>query len=195
MLTSSKYYDYLIWCILRSIIYQYIFIFAFTNLSDLPKSSLEFIEKLEEFCGISKIKYPKFIPDEVIPFMPIYQKCMYIFIVLAILAVLGFKFFQFICGVLVIGTSCIFYHPLKPSTLKPGEEFSTYNLKYPWIDTLLTSIFGFAMIINSLWNCPESIFKNNDDDHLVYLEEDEEEYKKTHPESNKHQTLKEKKNQ
>lgn len=178
MLTKSKYYDYFIWCILRCIIYQYIFIFAATNLNDLPKSSLEFIEKLEEFCKISKIQYPSFIPDFVLDLIPIYQKVMFIYLFFAIMSVLGVKVFQFISGICVILTSCIFYHPFKPSTLKPEDSYSTYNLKYPWIDTLLTSSFGILMIFNSLFNCPDSIFKNSDNRN-VYLEEDEDQFRKT----------------
>ena len=173
MLTKSKYYDYMIWCILRGLIYQYIFIFTGTNLSDLPKSTLEFIEKLEEFCSISKIEYPAYIPNYVLDLMPYYKKAMILYLILSILAVLGVKIFQFICGISVIILSCILNHPLKPSTLKPGEKYDTLNEKYPWIDTLLTSIFGLLMIINSLWNCPDSILKSNEDKRIVYLEEDE----------------------
>ena len=179
--SKNKFVDYFIWCLLRVMLYQFLLIFAYYNYNDLPKYTLEFQEKTQEFARISNITYPSFLPDDLEELLPIFRNCLLIIMTIGLLATLGSKLFQFISGVLVIGLSIIYFHPLKPSAIKEGEQWDTLNQKYPWIDTLLISFYGIGMIIHSLYNvlgcnCEKWLIENKDTE--VMLEEDAEELKK-----------------
>lgn len=176
MFTQYKFLDYIIWCGLRSLIYQYNLIFFFYNYFDLPKNTLEFKEKIIEFTTLSNLQYPEYLPRSIKDLIPVYTYVLYFYLAIAILAILGFKVFQFISGVAVIAISCLYYHPLRPSTLAPGQQYTSLSEKYPWIDTILISLFGVGMIINAFWGtmecCNTLVEKLKDNSEEAILEED-----------------------
>ena len=175
MFTRFPWLDYLIWCLLRFMLYMFLIVFAGINYNDLPKYTLEFQEKIEEFSKLSNIHNQTYFPDDLEQLEPIFSKILIAILIFALLATLGVKIFQFICGVVVILFANVYYHPLREPEVAPGEHYDTLNQKYPWIDTLLLSLCGLGMIAHSVYflyakQC-ESCFLNKEDE-TVYVEEE-----------------------
>ena len=64
MFTRFPWLDYLIWCLLRFMLYMFLIVFAGINYNDLPKYTLEFQEKIEEFSKLSNIHNQTYFPDD-----------------------------------------------------------------------------------------------------------------------------------
>jgi hypothetical protein len=179
MLTSNKYTDYLVWCFLRLILYSFLLTFALYSYSDLPKYALEFKQDLYRSAKLTGIELPQFIKDRVVHPIPFFTLIIYIVAAVSSLAILGFKIFQFISGVLMTIIVMIKYHPLTPSKLKPGESYNALSEKYPWIDTCILELFALLMIVNSLVTFKEEwLDALKDKEQIAINEEDYEEYKK-----------------
>ena len=100
-------------------------------------------------------------------------------LIVCLLVIFGFKFFQFIAGILVFIIDFLKYHPLRPPEVSEGESYEALSQKYPWIDTILIGVFGVIMIIHSLVEIPEDWILEKDSNKIeAVLEEDTEEYKK-----------------
>ena len=179
MLTANKYTDYLVWCFLRFILYSFLLTFALYSYSDLPKYALEFKQDLYRSAKLTGIELPQFIKDRVVHPIPFFTLIIYIVAAVSSLAILGFKIFQFISGVLMTIIVMIKYHPLTPSKLKPGESYNALSEKYPWIDTCILEFFALLMIVNSLVTFKEEwLDALKDKEQIAINEEDYEEYKK-----------------
>ena len=179
MLTANKYTDYLVWCFLRFILYSFLLTFALYSYSDLPKYALEFKQDLYRSAKLTGIELPQFIKDRVVHPIPFFTLIIYIVAAVSSLAILGFKIFQFISGVLMTIIVMIKYHPLTPSKLKPGESYNALSEKYPWIDTCILELFALLMIVNSLVTFKEEwLDALKDKEQIAINEEDYEEYKK-----------------
>ena len=179
MLTSNKYTDYLVWCFLRFILYSFLLTFALYSYNDLPKYALEFKQDLYRSAKLTGIELPQFIKDQIVHPIPFFSKIIYVVVGVSALAILGFKFFQFVSGVLMTIIVMIKYHPLTPSKLKPGEPYNALSEKYPWIDTCILELFAILMIVNSLVNFKEEwLDALKDKEQIAINEEDYEEYKK-----------------
>ena len=113
MFTRFPWLDYLIWCLLRFMLYMFLIVFAGINYNDLPKYTLEFQEKIEEFSKLSNIHNQTYFPDDLEQLEPIFSKILIAILIFALLATLGVKIFQFICGVVVILFANVYYHPLR----------------------------------------------------------------------------------
>lgn len=177
MFTRYKFLDYLIWCLLRFILYMFLLIFAYVNYSDLPKYTLEFQEKIEEFSKLSNIHNQTYFPDDLEELEPIFTKILIIVSGMAFLAILGVKVFQFFSGLIVILLANLYYHPFRPAEVGPGEHYDTLNQRFPWIDTLLISLGGVGMIAHSFYflyaaQCEK--FLLNKEEETIYVEEEEE---------------------
>ena len=179
MLTSNKYTDYIVWCFLRFILYSFLLTFALYSYNDLPKYALEFKQDIIRSAKLSGIEIPQFIKDQIVHPIPFFSKLIYVVVFVSVLAILGFKFFQFASGVLMTLIVMIKYHPLTPSKLKPGESYNALSEKYPWIDTCILELFALLMIVNSLVNFKEEWLDClKDKEQVAINEEDYEEYKK-----------------
>ena len=179
MLTSNKYTDYIVWCFLRFILYSFLLTFALYSYNDLPKYALEFKQDIIRSAKLSGIEIPQFIKDQILHPIPFFSKLIYVVVFVSVLAILGFKFFQFASGVLMTLIVMIKYHPLTPSKLKPGESYNALSEKYPWIDTCILELFALLMIVNSLVNFKEEWLDClKDKEQVAINEEDYEEYKK-----------------
>ena len=179
MLTSNKYTDYLVWCFLRFILYSFLLTFALYSYNDLPKYALEFKQDLYRSAKLTGIELPQFIKDQIVHPIPFFSIIIYVVVGVSALAILGFKFFQFVSGVLMTIIVMIKYHPLTPSKLKPGESYNALSEKYPWIDTCILELFAILMIVNSLVNFKEEwLDALKDKEQIAINEEDYEEYKK-----------------
>ena len=179
MLTSNKYTDYIVWCFLRFILYSFLLTFALYSYNDLPKYALEFKQDIIRSAKLSGIEIPQFIKDQIVHPIPFFSKLIYVVVFVSVLAILGFKFFQFSSGVLMTLIVMIKYHPLTPSKLKPGESYNALSEKYPWIDTCILELFALLMIVNSLVNFKEEWLDClKDKEQVAINEEDYEEYKK-----------------
>ena len=179
MLTSNKYTDYIVWCFLRFILYSFLLTFALYSYNDIPKYALEFKQDLIRSANLSNIVLPQYIKDQIVHPIPFFSKLIYVVVFVSVLAILGFKFFQFASGVLMTLIVMIKYHPLTPSKLKPGESYNALSEKYPWIDTCILELFALLMIVNSLVNFKEEWLDClKDKEQVAINEEDYEEYKK-----------------
>ena len=179
MLTSNKYTDYIVWCFIRFILYSFLLTFALYSYNDLPKYALEFKQDLIKSAKLSNIELPQFIKDQIVHPIPFFTKILYIIVFVSGLAILGFKFFQFLSGVLMTILVMIKNHPLTPSKLKPGENYNALSEKYPWIDTCILEFFALLMFVNAFVEFKEEwldYFK--DKEQIAINEEDYEEYKK-----------------
>ena len=179
MLTSNKYTDYIVWCFIRFILYSFLLTFALYSYNDLPKYALEFKQDLIKSAKLSNIELPQFIKDQIVHPIPFFTKILYIIVFVSGLAILGFKFFQFLSGVLMTILVMIKNHPLTPSKLKPGENYNALSEKYPWIDTCILEFFALLMFVNAFVKFKEEwldYFK--DKEQIAINEEDYEEYKK-----------------
>ena len=179
MLTSNKYSEYLVWCFMRFILYSFLLTFALYSYNDIPKYALEFKHDLYRSANLSNIELPQFIKDQIVHPIPFFSKIIFIVIIVSSLAILGFKFFQFLSGLLMTVIVMIKYHPLTPSKLKPGEPYNALSEKYPWIDTVILEFFALLMFINAFVNFKEEWLDCLKDKETVAInEEDYEEYKK-----------------
>ena len=179
MLTSNKYTDYIVWCFIRFILYSFLLTFALYSYNDLPKYALEFKQDLIKSAKLSNIELPQFIKDQIVHPIPFFTIILYIIVFVSGLAILGFKFFQFLSGVLMTILVMIKNHPLTPSKLKPGENYNALSEKYPWIDTCILEFFALLMFVNAFVEFKEEwldYFK--DKEQIAINEEDYEEYKK-----------------
>ena len=179
MLTSNKYTDYIVWCFIRFILYSFLLTFALYSYNDLPKYALEFKQDLIKSAKLSNIELPQFIKDQIVHPIPFFTIILYIIVFVSGLAILGFKFFQFLSGVLMTILVMIKNHPLTPSKLKPGENYNALSEKYPWIDTCILGFFALLMFVNAFVEFKEEwldYFK--DKEQIAINEEDYEEYKK-----------------
>ena len=179
MLTSNKYTDYIVWCFLRFILYSFLLTFALYSYNDLPKYALEFKQDLIRSAKLSNIELPQFIKNQIVHPIPFFSIIIYIVVLVSSLAILGFKFFQFLSGLLMTIIVLIKYHPLTPSKLKPGENYNALSEKYPWIDTCILEFFALLMFVNAFVEFKEEwldYFK--DKEQIAINEEDYEEYKK-----------------
>ena len=139
MLTSNKYTDYIVWCFIRFILYSFLLTFALYSYNDLPKYALEFKQDLIKSAKLSNIELPQFIKDQIVHPIPFFTIILYMIVFVSGLAILGFKFFQFLSGVLMTILVMIKNHPLTPSKLKPGENYNA----------LMKNILG---LILAFWN-------------------------------------------
>ena len=179
MLTSNKYTDYIVWCFLRFILYSFLLTFALYSYNDLPKYALEFKQDIIRSAKLSGIELPQYIKNQIVHPIPFFSKIIYAVVGFSTLAILGFKPFQFLSGVLMTIIVMIKYHPLTPSKLKPGEPYNALSEKYPWIDTIILELFALLMIVNSLVTFKEEWLECLKDKETVAInEEDYEEYKK-----------------
>ena len=179
MLTSNKYTDYIVWCFLRFILYSFLLTFALYSYNDLPKCALEFKQDLIRSAKLSGIELPQYIKNQLIHPIPFFSKIIYVVLLFSSLAILGFKSFQFLSGLLMTVIVLIKYHPLTPSKLKPGESYNALSEKYPWIDTCIFEFFALLMFINSFVNFKEEWLNAlKDKEQIAINEEDYEEYKK-----------------
>ena len=179
MLTSNKYTDYIVWCFIRFILYSFLLTFALYSYNDLPKYALEFKQDLIKSAKLSNIELPQFIKDQIVHPIPFFTIILYMIVFVSGLAILGFKFFQFLSGVLMTILVMIKNHPLTPSKLKPGENYNALSEKYPWIDTCILEFFALLMFVNAFVEFKEEwldYFK--DKEQIAINEEDYEEYKK-----------------
>ncbi len=179
MLTTNKYTDYIVWCFLRFILYSFLLTFALYSYNDLPKYALEFKQDLIRSAKLSNIELPQFIKNQIVHPIPFFSIIIYIVVLVSALAILGFKFFQFLSGLLMTIIVLIKYHPLTPSKLKPGENYNALSEKYPWIDTCILEFFALLMFVNAFVEFKEEwldYFK--DKEQIAINEEDYEEYKK-----------------
>ena len=179
MLTSNKYTDYIVWCFIRFILYSFLLTFSLYSYNDLPKYALEFKQDLIKSAKLSNIELPQFIKDQIVHPIPFFTIILYIIVFVSGLAILGFKFFQFLSGVLMTILVMIKNHPLTPSKLKPGENYNALSEKYPWIDTCILEFFALLMFVNAFVEFKEEwldYFK--DKEQIAINEEDYEEYKK-----------------
>ena len=179
MLTSNKYTDYIVWCFLRFILYSFLLTFALYSYNDLPKYALEFKQDLIRSAKLSNIELPQFIKNQIVHPIPFFSIIIYIVVLVSALAILGFKFFQFLSGLLMTIIVLIKYHPLTPSKLKPGENYNALSEKYPWIDTCILEFFALLMFVNAFVEFKEEwldYFK--DKEQIAINEEDYKEYKK-----------------
>ena len=179
MLTSNKYTDYIVWCFIRFILYSFLLTFALYSYNDLPKYALEFKQDLIKSAKLSNIELPQFIKDQIVHPIPFFTIILYIIVFVSGLAILGFKIFQFLSGVLMTILVMIKNHPLTPSKLKPGENYNALSEKYPWIDTCILEFFALLMFVNAFVEFKEEwldYFK--DKEQIAINEEDYEEYKK-----------------
>ena len=179
MLTSNKYTDYLVWCFLRFILYSFLLTFALYSYNDLPKYALEFKQDLIRSAKLSNIELPQYIKGQIVHPIPFFTNILYIIVFVSGLAILGFKFFQFLSGVLMTILVLIKNHPLTPSKLKPGESYNALSEKYPWIDTCILEFFALLMFVNAFVEFKEEwldYFK--DKEQIAINEEDYDEYKK-----------------
>ena len=179
MLNSNKYTDYIVWCFIRFILYSFLLTFALYSYNDLPKYALEFKQDLIKSAKLSNIELPQFIKDQIAHPIPFFTIILYIIVFVSGLAILGFKFFQFLSGVLMTILVMIKNHPLTPSKLKPGENYNALSEKYPWIDTCILEFFALLMFVNAFVEFKEEwldYFK--DKEQIAINEEDYEEYKK-----------------
>ena len=124
MLTSNKYTDYLVWCFLRFILYSFLLTFFLYSYNDLPKYALEFKQDIIRSAKLSGIELPQFIKDQIIHPIPFFTKVIFVALFFSVMAILGFKTFQFLSGLLMSIIILIKYHPLTPSKLKPGESYN-----------------------------------------------------------------------
>ena len=179
MITRYKFLDFLIWSVLRLLIYSFLLSFVAYNYNDLPKYALEFKQDLYRSAKLTGIELPQFIKDQIVHPIPFFTKLIYVVVAVSSLAILGLKFFQFISGVLMTIIVMIKYHPLTPSKLKPGESYNALSEKYPWIDTCILELFAILMIVNSLVTFKEEwLDALKDKEQIAINEEDYEEYKK-----------------
>ncbi len=187
MITRYKFLDYLIWSVLRLLLYSFILTFVAYNFNDLPKYALEFKIQMKDAAKYSKFTWPDWINKQLIHPIPIFKKFLTICLLSGLGATFGFKIFQFTSGILVFVISFLKYHPLRPSEISEGETYEALSQKYPWIDTLLIGIFGILMIIHSFIEVPESwiLEKEYTEKPIAVLEEDTEEYKQKQLEKEK----------
>ena len=179
MLTSNKYTDYIVWCFLRFILYSFLLTFALYSYNDLPKYALEFKQDLYRSAKLTGFELPQYVKDKIAHPIPLFTILIYIVVLFSSLAILGFKFFQFLSGVLMTIIIMIKYHPLTPSKLKPGENYNALSEKYPWIDTCILEFFAILMIVNSLVDFKEEWLDSlKDKEQVAINEEDYEEMKK-----------------
>ena len=179
MLTSNKYTDYIVWCFLRSILYSFLLTFALYSYNDLPKYALEFKQDLYNSAKLSGFELPKYVKEKIAHPIPCFTILLYVVVVFSVLAILGFKFFQFMSGALMTLIILIKYHPLTPSKLKPGENYNALSEKYPWIDTCILEFFAILMFINAFVDFKEEWLDSlKDKEQIAINEEDYEEMKK-----------------
>jgi hypothetical protein len=179
MITRYKFLDFLIWSVLRLLIYSFLLSFVAYNYNDLPKYALEFKNQMKDAAKYSNFTWPDYINKQLIHPIPIFKKFLFICLICSVLATFGFKLFQFISGILVFVIDFLKYHPLKPPEVSEGESYEALSQKYPWIDTILIGVFGIIMIIHSLVEIPEDWILEKDSNKIeAVLEEDTEEYKK-----------------
>ena len=179
MLTSNKYSEFLVWCFIRFILYSFLLTFALYSYNDIPKYALEFKQDLYRSAKLSNIELPQFIKDQIVHPIPFFSKIIYIVIIVSLLAILGFKFFQFMSGLIMTLIVMIKYHPLTPSKLKPDEPYNALSEKYPWIDTCILEFFALLMFVNAFVNFKEEWLDCLKDKETIAInEEDYEEYKK-----------------
>ena len=177
MLTSNKYTDYIVWCFLRFILYSFLLTFALYSYNDLPKYALEFKQDLYRSAKLTGFELPQYVKDKIAHPIPLFTILIYIVVLFFSLAILGFKFFQFLSGVLMTIIIMIKYHPLTPSKLKPGENYNALSEKYPWIDTCILEFFALLMFFNAFVNFKEEWLECLKDKETVAInEEDYEEY-------------------
>lgn len=153
-----------VWSLIRFLLYQLLIVFSFYNFHDLPKYTLEFKEKIEQFSVFSNIEFPSWLKEQLDNPENMFMIILAIAFVSGLLATLGFKLFQFISGALILVLAAVYYPPLKPSELGPDEPYEVLAQKYPWVDTVLISFFGILMILHSL--------KNFKDEDFYFLKED-----------------------
>jgi len=186
MLTSNKYTDYLVWCFLRFILYSFLLTFFLYSYNDLPKYALEFKQDIIRSAKLSGIELPQFIKDQIIHPIPFFTKVIFVALFFSVMAILGFKTFQFLSGLLMSIIILIKYHPLTPSKLKPGESYNALAEKYPWIDTCILEFFALLMFVNAFTEFKEEWLNAlKDKEQVVINEEDYEEYKKKEEEKAK----------
>ena len=194
MITRYKFLDYLIWSVLRLLLYSFILTFVAYNFNDLPKYALEFKIQMKDAAKYSKFTWPDWINKQLIHPIPLFKKFLTICLISGLGATFGFKILQFTSGILVLIISFLKYHPLRPSEISEGETYEALSQKYPWIDTLLIGIFGILMIIHSFIESPESwiLEKEYTEKPIAVLEEDTEEYKMKQKEKEKNKGKKKK---
>lgn len=180
MLTPYKFTDYIVWCLLRILLYSVLLSFILFTYYDLPKYALEFKNDIIESAGLFNITIPKWLSNQLSHPIDFYQTFLLILFIITFLAVLGFKKFQVMAGVCQIIIALIKNNPLKPSKLKPGEPYNALNEVYPWIDTIIMSLFGIFMVINGFIDFKEEwlMDKKTGNEPEVILEEDYEEMQK-----------------
>ena len=194
MITRYKFLDYLIWSVLRLLLYSFILTFVAYNFNDLPKYALEFKIQMKDAAKYSNFTWPEWINKQLIHPIPIFKKFLTICLISGLGATFGFKIFQFTSGILVLLISFLKYNPMRPSEISEGEAYEALSQKYPWIDTLLIGIFGILMIIHSFIEIPESwiLEKEYAEKPIAVLEEDTEEYKMKQREKEKNKGKKKK---
>lgn len=153
-----------IWSLIRFLLYQLLMVFSLYNFHDLPKYTLEFKEKVEQFAVLCNIHFPTWLKDQFDDPEKLFIVILVMALVSGILATLGIKLFQFTSGVLIVSLAIVYYPPTKPSELGPNEKYDVLAQKYPWVDTVLISFFGVLMILHSL--------KNFKDEDFYFLRED-----------------------
>lgn len=143
--------NYIINCIKRAFLYQFMIAFSVFRLLDAYKFHTDFLKKLNELVTSLHLNpiMLKVLPDNT---EILYKGFLITIIVLAALSILGIRFFQFIAGLACIIIAFIYHNPI---TEFRGKIIETQADYFPSFTCLLFISLGLGIIANafSCSNC------------------------------------------
>lgn len=155
---------YLISCIKRAFLYQFMIAFSVLRLLDAFRFHRDFINRLNELVTSLHMN-PAML--DVLPkdTEMIYKAFLITIIVLASLSILGIRFFQFISGLACIKIAFIYFNPI---TEFKGKTIVTQADYFPSFPCLLFITIGFGMLVNGF--CCSSCEKASNVDKNIEIE-------------------------